>query len=119
MAYYRHVEIGASMTKCSIQAGKAVLQFEVNGDSLFNLPTLALLTGEKVDLSISSRQGQLLIADTGEVADEGQMEIETPEKAAGETAEEVADAPGQPLEEQPEPWDEGDDWDEYFGGDAA
>lgn len=79
MAYYRHTEMRAKFAKLGIQAGKAVLTFEVGGEELYNLPTLALLTGEKVRIDIESDQSVLLIEEgTGEVQEE-QETVEEPE----------------------------------------
>lgn len=117
MTYYRHTQVRASMTKCNIQAGKAVVQFEIGGDELYTLPTIALLTGEKVTLDISSDQAVLLLdAGTGEVIDDAeQMQID--EELEEEPAEEEPEEEADELPPAAAAYDE--ELDEIFGADAA
>ena len=116
----------ATMTKCIIQAGKAVVQFEIAGDQLYTLPTLALLTGERVTLKIESAQTVLLLNDgTGEIIDqeptEEQMTIDDEiEEGADDEPEEDDDSEGEadlpPAAQEYEPDDELDD---IFGTESA
>ena len=99
--YYRHTQVRASFTDCNVKAGKIVLKFEVGADDRYTLPTLALLTGEKVTLDIASNQQVLLLDQgTGEIIDqepvEDQMTIdEEIEEGADDEPEEDDDSEGQ------------------------
>ena len=114
-SFYRHVNLRATFTKCNVQAGKAVITFEVGGDELYQLSTIALLTGEKVRLDIESDQTVLLV-ETGEVVESvpGQMQIET-EEAPDEEAD--TDTEGPELPPAATAYDE--ELDEIFGADDA
>lgn len=121
MTHYRHTQVRASMTKCNIQAGKVVVQFEIAGDELYTLPTIALLTGEKVTLDISSDQTVLLLeASTGEIIDDPeQMQIETEEPEEVQADEEQADTDTEGDELPPAATAYDDELDEIFGTDEA
>ena len=124
--YYRHTQVRASFTDCNVKAGKIVLKFEVGADDRYTLPTLALLTGEKVTLDIASNQQVLLLDQgTGEIIDqepvEDQMTIdEEIEEGADDEPEEDDDSEGQadlpPAAQEYEPDDELDD---IFGAESA
>lgn len=120
--YYRHTALRARFKKLGVDAGKATVTFEIGGDELYTLPTLALLVGEKVRLDIESDQQVLLLdGGTGEVVDQ------EPE------AEQMRIEEGEPQAEEGEPDDDGeqgaeglppaaaayDELDEIFGSDAA
>ena len=116
--YYRHTNFRASFTRCNVQAGKAVLTLEIGGDELYNLATLARMTGEKVRVDIESDQQVLLLNEgTGEIIDNPeQMQIETEEVPADEE-EADADTEGQDLPPAATAYDE--ELDEIFGNDEA
>lgn len=118
MTYYRSTQVRALMTKCNIQAGKAVVQFEIGGEELYTLPAIALLTGERVTLDISSDQTVLMLNEgTGEIIDSPeQMQIETEEVPADEEGADT-DTEGQDLPPAATAYDE--ELDEIFGTDAA
>ena len=116
MGYYRETRVRANFTDCNVKAGKIVLKFEVGGDDRYTLPTLALLTGEKVTLEISSdQQVMLLDAATGEIVDneteQPPIELEQEDGEASEGAEE------EELPPAAQAYD--DELDEIFGADAA
>lgn len=124
MSHYRHTQVRASFTDCNVKAGKIVLKFEVGADDRYTLPTLALLTGEKVTLDISSDQAVLLLdAGTGEVVDqepsEGQMAIEdaTGGEPDGEEADDTEGEAGLPPAAQE--YEPAGELDEIFGPEAV
>ncbi|MBQ9042337.1 MAG: hypothetical protein IJ111_05920 [Eggerthellaceae bacterium] len=128
MSHYRHTQVRASFTDCNIKGGKIVLKFEVGADDRYTLPTLALLTGEKVTLDISSDQAVLLLeASTGEIIDqepdEDQMtidEAEDLEKGEADEPEEDDDSEGEAdLPPAAQEYAPDDELDAIFGADAA
>lgn len=126
MSHYRHTQVRANFTDCNIKGGKIVLKFEVGADDRYTLPTLALLTGEKVTLDISSDQAVLLLeASTGEIIDqepgEDQMTIEDGiEEGAGDEPDEDDDSEGEAdLPPAAQEYAPDDELDAIFGADAA
>lgn len=119
MGFYRHTNLRATFKKLSVDAGKATIAFEVGGDELYTLPTLALLVGEKCVLDISSDQAVLLLEeDTGEVFDGGAGRTRTEEEGA-QADEDEADAGEGGPELPPAATAYDEELDDIFGPDAA
>lgn len=117
--YYRSTSVRARFKKLGVDAGKATATFEVSGEDLYTLPTLALLVGERVRLEVESDQQVLVLdAGTGElegpVADDGQMEIEEERDDGDEDGGDWPDLPPAAREYSPD-----DELDEIFGSEAA
>lgn len=126
MDYYRHTQRRAKFKKLGVDAGKATITFEVGGDELYTLPTLALLVGEKCALDISSDQQVLLLdAGTGEVIDqepdEDQMTIDDEiEEGAEDEPEEDDDSEGEAdLPPAAQEYVPDDELDAIFGTESA
>ena len=117
MSFYRHTQVRATFKKLGVDSGKAVISFEVGGDSLYTLPTLALMVGEKVELDISSDQAVLMLQEnTGEIIDQEDPDQMTIDDTEAVEADDDEDEDLPPAAQEYEPDDELDD---IFGAESA
>lgn len=90
---FERVTCKAFFKQCNIQAGKTVLQLELDPRYMGALPMLARLAGHGVVVEIESEQ-QIIVVDggTGEVSEEQASIYDEPADAAEEVVEDAQDA---------------------------
>jgi len=115
MSFYRETQVRATFKKLGVDANKASITFELSGDSMYTLPTLACMTGEKVELKIQSDQTVLLLNEgTGEVIDQ-----ENPDQLTIDEAEEADDGDEEELPPAAQEFEPDEELDDIFGKESA